>query len=143
MNIFRLEKLKKKATDTSIKGIKNLFRLEKQIKVRICRDIRNLLRPEKENKGTKDKIIRDIKNIFKNEEEKNDYKPVRISRFWSNNYIQYKSSSDINKRISDEEYLNKIQSCIKDIINNLKESDMWKTQLTTAINFIISIDNHE
>ena len=101
------------------------------------------MRPEKENKGTKDKIIRDIKNIFKNEEEKNDYKPVRISRFWSNNYIQYKSSSDINKRISDEEYLNKIQSCIKDIINNLKESDMWKTQLTTAINFIISIDNHE
>lgn len=48
------------------------------------------MRPKKENKGTKDKIIRDIKNIFKNEEEKNDYKPVRISRFWSNNYIQTK-----------------------------------------------------
>ena len=32
---------------------------------------------------------------------------------------------------------------MKDIINNLKKSDMWKTQLTIANNFISSIDNDE
>ena len=29
-NLFRLEKLKTEATDTTIKGIRNLFRLQKQ-----------------------------------------------------------------------------------------------------------------
>ena len=32
---------------------------------------------------------------------------------------------------------------MKDIINNLKKSDMWKTQLTIANDFISSIDNEE
>ena len=32
---------------------------------------------------------------------------------------------------------------LKDIINNLKKSDMWRTQLTIANNFICSIDNDE
>ena len=32
---------------------------------------------------------------------------------------------------------------LKDIINNLKKSDMWKIQLTIANNFISSIDNAE
>ena len=32
---------------------------------------------------------------------------------------------------------------MKDIINNLKKFDTWKTQLTIAINFMSSIDNDE
>ena len=41
-------------------------------------------------------LIRDIKNLFEHEEE--DYhKPVRVSNFWSNNYIEYESNSDKNK----------------------------------------------
>ena len=32
---------------------------------------------------------------------------------------------------------------LKDIINNLKNSDMWRIQLTIANNFICSIDNDE
>ena len=32
---------------------------------------------------------------------------------------------------------------LKDIINNLKNSDMWRIQLTIANNFICSIDNNE
>ena len=45
--------------------------------------------------------------------------------------------------LSFEEYLNKIRSYLKDIINNIKKSGTWKIQLTMAINFIPSIDNDE
>ena len=45
--------------------------------------------------------------------------------------------------MSVEEYPNEIRSYLKYIINNLKKSDMWKIQLTTAITFISSIYNDE
>ena len=66
-------------------------------------------RLEKETKAIKYKIIRDIKNLLEHEEEKNYYKPVRVSNFWINNYIECKSSSDRNKTLSVEEYLKKIR----------------------------------
>ena len=40
-------------------------------------------------------------------------------------------------------YFNKIRWYLKDILNNLKNSDSWKTQLTVAINFISSKNNDE
>ena len=45
--------------------------------------------------------------------------------------------------LSVEEYLNKIRSCLKDIINSLKKADTWKIQLIIANNFFSSIDNDE
>ena len=42
------------------------------------------------------------------------------------------------KTLSVEKYLNKIRPYLKDIINNLKESDMQKVQLAMTINFISS-----
>ena len=66
-----------------------------------------------------------------------------MNNFWSNNYIEYESSSDRNKTLSAGEYLHKIRSYLKDIINNLKKSDTWKMQLIIAKNFISSIDNDE
>ena len=44
----------------------------------------------------------------------------------SNNYVKYKSNGDINKTLSVEEYLNKITTYLKGIINNFKKSDTWK-----------------
>ena len=82
------------------------------------------MRLEKKSKAIKGRILRDIKNFFEHEEE-NYYKPVRVSNFWSNSYIEYKSNGDRNKT-SVEEYLNKISPYLKDIINNLKKSDTWK-----------------
>ena len=73
------------------------------------------------------------------EEEENYYKPLRVSK----NYIEYWSNGDRNETLSVEVYLNKIRPYLKDIVNNLKESDMWKIQLTIANNFISSIDNDE
>ena len=126
-----------------IKDIRNLFRLKKEQNYAAVKDIRNLFRQEKETKAIKDRILRDIKNLFEHEkEEENYYKPVRVSNFWSNNYIEYKSNGDRNKTLSVEEYLNKIRPYLKDI-NNLKKSDTWKIQLTVANNFTYSLDNDE
>ena len=110
----------------------------------IIKDIRrSLFKLEKETKAVKDRILRDIKNLFEHEEDENYYKPVRVSNFRSNNYIEYKSNGDRNKTLLVEEYLNKIRPYLKDIINNLKKCETWKTQLTIANNFISSIDNDE
>ena len=118
-----------------IKDMRNLFMLKK--------DIRKL-RQEKETKSIKDRILRDIKNLFEHErEEENYYKPVTVSNFWSNNYIEYESNGDRNKTLSVEEYLNKIRPYLKDIINNLKKSDTWKIQLIIANNYISSLNNDE
>ena len=58
----------------------------------------------------------------------NYYKSVRVSNFWSKNYIEYKSNDDRNKTLSVKEYLNKIRAYLKGIINNLKKSGTWKIQ---------------
>ena len=118
------------------KGTTNLFRLKKELNYTAIADIRNLFRLEKKTKAIKDRILRDIKNLFDLEKEEENYcKPVRVSNFWSNNYIEYKSNGDRNKTLSVEEYLNKIRRYLKDIMNNLKTSDTWEIQLTIANNF--------
>ena len=71
-----------------IKDIKNLFRLKKELNYTAIKDTKNLFRLEKETKAIKDRILRDIKNLFDHEEEENHYKPVRVSNFWSKNYIE-------------------------------------------------------
>ena len=90
-----------------------------------------------------DVILRDIRNLFENEEEENYCKPVKVSNFWSNNYIEYEGNDDRNKTLSVEKYLNEIRTYLKDIINDLKKSDTWKIQLTLAKNFFSSIYNDE
>ena len=92
-----------------IKDIRNLLRLKKGQNYTAVKDIRNLFRQAKETNAIKDRILRDIKNLLEHEnEEENYYKPVRVSNFWSNSYIEYESNGDRNKTLSVEEYLNKI-----------------------------------
>ena len=43
----------------------------------------------------------------------------------------------------EEEYLYKICSYLRDIINDLKQLDTWKIQLTITINFISSKDGND
>ena len=45
-------------------------------------------------KAIKDIILTDIRNLFDNQEEENCYKSVRVSNFWSYNYVEYESSRD-------------------------------------------------
>ena len=67
--------------------------------------------------------------LFEREEEENYYKPVGVSNFWNNNYIEFESNDDRNKTLSVEEYLNKIRPYLNHITSNLKKSDTWKIQL--------------
>ena len=46
----------------------------------------------------------------------------------SNNYIEYGINVDRNKTLSVEEYLNKIRPYLKNITNDLKNSDAWKVK---------------
>ena len=90
------------------------------------KEIRNLFRLKKRNEAIKDRVIRDIWNIFEGEEE--DYlKPVNAVTFWSNNYIEYESNGERNKKLSAEEYLHKIRPYLKHIINDLNKSNKDKS----------------
>ena len=126
-----------------IKNVRNLVRLKKELNYTPIKDIRKLFRLQKETKAIKNRILIGITNLFKHEKEESYCKPVRVSNFWSNNYIEYESNGDKNKRLSVEEHLNKIILYLKHIINNVKKHDTWKNQLTIANNFISSIDNDE
>ena len=80
-----------------IKDIGYFFRLRKELNYTAIKNIRNIFRLKKETKVIKDRILSDIKNFFEHEEE-NYYKPVRVSNFWSNNYVEYKSNNHRNKK---------------------------------------------
>ena len=95
-----------------IEDIANLFGLKKEQNYTWIKAIWNFYQ--------QDKILRDIKNFFEHKkEEENYYKPF-------NNYIEYKSNSHKHKKLSVEEYLDKISLYLKEIINSLKKSDTWK-----------------
>ena len=78
----------------------------------------------------KNRIIKDIRTLF---EQEDYYKPKRVSNFWNNNYIEYESNGDKSRNLSLNEYLNKIEAYLRNIIINLQNSDAWKIQLTIAI----------
>ena len=82
----------------------------------------------------KDRTIRDITTLFEQQEE-DYYKPKRVSNFWNNNYIEYKSNGSKNRNLLLDEYLNKIEAYLRNITINLGNSDEWKIQLAIAINF--------
>ena len=125
-----------------IKDMRDIFRLKKEQNYIAIKDVRNIFRLKKQIKGIKDIVLSNIKNLFEYEKEVNYYKPVWVSNFWSNNYIEYKNNGDRNKILSTEEYLDKITPYLKDIINDPKQTDTWKIQLT-IINFISTKDDND
>ena len=84
----------------------------------IIKDIRNDIRLAKENKAIKYITFRDIRKLFDHGKE-DFYKPVSVCTFQRRNYIEYESNEDRNKTLSIEEYLRKIRSCFKDIIDDI------------------------
>ena len=56
---------------------------------------------------------------------------------------EVESNSDRIKTLSVEGYPNNIRPCLKDTIDNLKNSDARKIQLIMTNNFNSSIDNNE
>ena len=81
--------------------------------------------------------------LFEQEKEEDYYEPERVNNFQNNNYIEYESNGDKNTKWSLDEYLNKIESYLRNIIINLQISDSWKIRLVIAINFISSKNTEE
>ena len=99
-------------------------RIKKNI---IIRAIRTLFETEKEEerKKKKEHDERLIKNgIIK--EEDYYYKPQIVNNFWNNNYIKYESNVDKNRNLSLDEYLNKIETYLRNIIIHLQDFDTRK-----------------
>ena len=74
------------------------------------------------NSLIKDRIIRDIRALVE-QQGQDYYKPKRVSNLWNNNYIAYESNGDKNRSLSLDEYLNKIELYLRNIITDLQKSD--------------------
>ena len=57
--------------------------------------------------------------------------------------MEYESHGQRNKNMLVKEHLNETELYLKDIIIDLQRSGTWKSQLTTAINFVSSKDTNE
>ena len=68
---------------------------------------------------------------------------MSISNFLKNNYIEYESNSEKIRNLPLDEYLNKIESYLGNIIISLQNSYTRKIQLTIKINFISLKDTEE
>ena len=64
------------------------------------------------------KIIRDPRALFDQEEE-DYYETKRLSNFWNNNQIEYENNGDKNRNLSFDQYLNKVEPYLRNIIINL------------------------
>ena len=62
-----------------------------------------------------------IMSLFKQNDDY--YKPISVSNFWNNNYIEDESSGDKNKNRLLREYLDKIEPYLRYIIINLQKLD--------------------
>ena len=122
---------------------RNLYNIEKQRKISLKKTSKYLdeldkriLRLDKyhdyddfEYKG-----IKDIENLFKMSIDK-DYYKLKLNRSgYNKNYAQYESKED--KILSLKEYLNLIEKCLRELIEEYKLKEEWKVQLTIEVNFI-------
>ena len=109
----------------------------------------NFLKQEKKKKIEKKKyierivknrIIKDIRTLFEQGKQEYYYEPKRVSNFGNNNYIK---DQVISRNLSLVEYLNNIESYLRNIIFTLQNSDAWKIQLAIAVSLISSKDSEK
>ena len=62
------------------------------------------------------------------------YKPILIRTAFDSNYLEY--GSEGSNSLSFTEYLNLIKPYLEDLINEKKNKDEWKLQLTAKISFV-------
>ena len=67
----------------------------------------------------------EILRIFSSTKKKKKIliKQQNVNNYWSNNYTEYKRNGDRNRILSVEEYLDKTRPYLRDMINDLKQSD--------------------
>ena len=79
---------------------------------------------QKKQKNQNEKIIedditRDIRILSEQEKEEDFYEPRRINSLCNNNYIEYESNGNKNRNLLLDEYLNKIETYLRNIIISL------------------------
>ena len=119
-----------------------LFRTERKGEQKE-KERKELERKKHNEKKNKDNIMRDIRILFVTENEEDFYEPKRINNFQNYNYIKHESNGDKNRNLSLDEYLDKIESYLRNIIISLQNLGTWKIQLTIEINIIYSRDTEE
>ena len=77
--------------------------------------------------------ISDLRDLFDSSISEDYYKPIIVNSASNNNYIQYESKGD--KILTIKDYLSTIESYLVDMINDHKNQDEWKIQLSAEINF--------
>ena len=65
-------------------------------------------------------------------DQENFYEPKSVNNFWNNNYIEYESNGDQNRNLSLDEYLNKIETYLRNTIINLQNSNTWKNHIISS-----------
>ena len=122
---------------------RNLYNVEKQRKISLKKTSKyvdeldkRILRLDKyhdyddfEYKG-----IKDVEKLFKISIDKDYYKPKLNKSGYNKNYAQYESKGD--KILSLKEYLNLIEKCLKELLEENKQKGEWKVQLRIEVNFI-------
>ena len=86
--------------------------------------------------------VRDIEIFFDNIDDNDYYKLMLVKSSFNENYKYYESRGDKNKQLSVNQYLYKIMSYLKDLINDQKTNE-WKIQINMHVNFISSNDAGE
>ena len=100
---------------------------------------------EKKIHETIDKLILKAKQLKINiSKPKNDvYKPIKNSRAFIDNFVEYKSNSKKDKSLSVTRYLNNIREHLRKLINDKRKKGKWQIQLIMKTNFISSENFNE
>ena len=123
---------------------RNLYNIEKQRKISLKKTSKYLdeldkriLRLDKyhDYDDFEYKEIKDIENLFKILIDKDYYKPKLNKSGYNKNYAQYESKGD--KILSLKEYLNLIETYLRELLEEYKRKGEWKVQLTMEVNFIL------
>ena len=84
---------------------------------------------------TKYKGINDLRYLFDKDDEEDYYEPKLINTAFENNYFQYETTSEIKNMLPLDEYFKMVQSHLIQLINNHKNDNNRKIQLTMNVNF--------
>ena len=141
-HIFSKSKIKQiRKSLYDIKNPKNLSKSKiKEIEKNLLEFEKSLSKPKKYHDYDDNEYrgIRDVRSLFNQSFDKDYYKPIKtIGSFDNkNNYIEYESKGDKDKKLSPKEYLNMIRPYYKTTLGK------WKFQLTMSINFISHKDSN-
>ena len=142
-NLYEIESKKNLSRSKIKKRLKNSFWVKKKsFQVKKYYDYDNI----------EGKRIRNVGNLFDQSTDEDYYKPIKTTSSFDNNYIEYESKGDKDKK-SPKNYLNKTRP--NNMINDhkshgklrvhsgnkvmeYKTQSEWKIQLTMSINFMSS-----